>query len=109
MPRYLMYATLIEGMATPYITEHDNIYPEVSSGLAKAGVQNLHIWRKSPTSNDIFMYVEMEEGKDMATALGENSEYLKSHPKIREWEMKMATDFHKGWTTMTEIHTSDKW
>jgi len=45
----------------------------------------------------------------MATALGENSEYLKSHERIREWETKMGTDFHKGWTQLTEIHTSDKW
>ena len=44
----------------------------------------------------------------MATALGENSEYLKSHERIREWETKMGTDFHKGWTQLTEIHTSDK-
>ena len=75
MPRYLQYANLIEGREAAYIHEHDNIYMEVSSGLKKAGVQNLHIWRKDGT-NEIFMYIEIDGGKDIATALGENSEYL---------------------------------
>jgi len=60
MPRYLMFANLIEGRADSYIEEHDNIYPEVSVGLKKAGVKDLHIWRKGE-SNEIFMYIEMEE------------------------------------------------
>jgi len=90
MPRYMMYANLIPGQEQPYIDEHDNIYIEVSSGIKKAGVRDLHIWRKG-TTNEIFMFIDMEEGKDMKVALGENSEYLRSHERVREWETKMAT------------------
>jgi len=107
MPRYMMYASLIPGKEQPYIDEHDNIYIEVSSGLKKAGVKDLHIWRKGVTK-EIFMFINIEEGLGKVT-LGENSEYLRSHERVREWKTKMATDFHKGWTEMTEIHTSDKW
>ncbi|KAL7522394.1 hypothetical protein ACHAWX_007173, partial [Stephanocyclus meneghinianus] len=105
MPRFLLKAKLKPEKEQQYIDEHNNIYPEVSSGLRSAGVINLHIWKDGLT---LYMMIEMEEGNDLS-ALGEGSEYRNSCPRIQEWEVKMETEFHGGWTQIAEIHSSDNW
>jgi len=105
MPRFLLKSTLKSGKEQQYIDEHNNIYPEVSSGLRSAGVLHLHIWKDGLS---LYMMIEMENGKDL-TMLGEGSEYRKSSPRVQEWELKMASEFHEGWTQIDEIHTSDNW
>ena len=105
MPRYLMTAQLKPEKEQAYIDEHDNIYPEVSQGLRAAGVVNLHIWKDRLS---LYMFVEMEGGKDLSI-LGKGSDYRNGSQRIKEWEEKMETDFHGGWTEVREIHSSDNW
>ena len=105
MPRYLMKATLKPEKEQAYIDEHDNIYPEVTKGLRSAGIINLHIWKDGLS---LFMVIEMEEGKDLSM-LGDGSKYRNSSPRIQEWEEKMETEFHSGWTEIKMIHSSDIW
>ncbi|KAL3779445.1 hypothetical protein HJC23_012722 [Cyclotella cryptica] len=105
MPRFLLKAKLKPEKEQQYVDEHNNIYPEVSSGLRSAGVINLHIWKDGLS---LYLMVEMEEGKDLS-ALGEGSDYRNSCPRIQEWEVKMETEFHGGWTQIEEIHSSDNW
>lgn len=54
------------------------------------------------------MLIEMDDGKYLSM-LGNGSEYRHSSPRIQEWEEKMETDFHGGWTEIKEIHSSDNW
>mmetsp|Transcript_12681 Transcript_12681/g.28108 ORF Transcript_12681/g.28108 Transcript_12681/m.28108 type:complete len:106 (+) Transcript_12681:388-705(+) len=105
MPRFFMKATLRPEKEQAYIDEHDNIYPEVSSGLKAAGVVNLHIWKDGLS---LYMLIEMKDGCDLSV-FGEGSEYRKSSPRVVEWEDKMATEFHGGWTQIQEVHSSDSW
>ena len=103
--RFFLKAALRPEKEQAYIDEHDNIYPEVSSGLRSAGVINLYIWKDGL---QLFMLIEMEDGKDLSV-FGEGSDYRKSSPRVVEWEDKMATEFHSGWTQVEEVHSSDNW
>ena len=103
--RFFMKATLHKEKEQAYIDEHDSIYPEVSNGLRAAGVVNLHIWKDGL---QLYMLIEMEDGKDLSV-FGDGSDYRKSSPRVVEWEDKMATEFHSGWTQLEEIHSSDNW
>mmetsp|Transcript_24691 Transcript_24691/g.50674 ORF Transcript_24691/g.50674 Transcript_24691/m.50674 type:complete len:98 (-) Transcript_24691:171-464(-) len=78
MPRFFMKATLRPEKEQAYIDEHDNIYPEVSSGLKAAGVVNLHIWKDGLS---LYMLIEMKDGCDLSV-FGEGSEYRKSSPRV---------------------------
>ena len=100
-----MKATLCKEKEQAYIDEHDNIYPEVTSGLRSAGVINLHIWKDGL---QLYMLIEMDDDKDLSM-FGEGSCYRKSSRRVVEWENKMAAEFHSGWTSIEEIHTSDDW
>lgn len=80
--RFFMKATLHKEKEQAYVDEHDNIYPEVSSGLRAAGVINLHIWKDGL---QLYMLIEMEDGKDLSV-FGEGSTYRQSSPRVVEWE-----------------------
>lgn len=105
MPRFLMTATLKRDKEQQYIDEHDNIYPEVTKGLRAEGITNLHIWKDGLS---LYLFIDMVDGKDLSV-LGVGSEYRNSSVRIQEWETKMETEFHSGWTEIKEIHSSDNW
>ena len=100
-----MKAVLKPDKEQQYIDEHDNIYPEVTKGLRAAGVTNLHIWKDGLS---LYLFIDMVEGKDL-TVLGVGSEYRKSSARIQEWEEKMSSEYHSGWSEIEEIHSSDNW
>mmetsp|Transcript_31243 Transcript_31243/g.38030 ORF Transcript_31243/g.38030 Transcript_31243/m.38030 type:complete len:121 (-) Transcript_31243:146-508(-) len=90
-----------------YIQHHDNIWPEVKSGLKKAGILNLHIYRV-PNTLQLIMIIEVEYNLDLDQALGEGSDY-RTCPIAQKWEEMMDDDFHGGWKRTDKIHSSDNW
>eukprot|EP00298_Acanthocystis_sp_HF-20_P028434 c7160_g1_i1.p1 GENE.c7160_g1_i1~~c7160_g1_i1.p1 ORF type:complete len:120 (-),score=43.02 c7160_g1_i1:42-377(-) len=104
--RHVFVAELHEGKYEEYRKHHDNIWPEVSSGLKKAGINHLSIYLV-PQTNKMVMTIETTPGLDLAAATGPGSNY-RLNEKCKEWEEMMATQFHGGWTKCTEIHSSEK-
>ena len=107
---YLFKANCRLDKLEEYIKKHNNIPKEVSSGLTKAGVNNLQIFAGNTTIGEIFMHVAFEsEGiHTLDDAIGPGSKY-RDDPVVQEWEFEMATSFHDGWQLLPSIHDSDNW
>jgi len=93
------------GKIDEYRRYHDNIFPEVVAGLRSAGVAQLTIFQLPGTST-LVMYIVTAGPIDLGAATGPGSRY-RMNPRCREWEELMDADFHGGWATMDEIHSSD--
>eukprot|EP00041_Stephanoeca_diplocostata_P020561 m.462958 g.462958 ORF g.462958 m.462958 type:complete len:189 (+) comp21606_c0_seq2:62-628(+) len=104
--RHCFVTNVLPGKMEEYRHYHDNIYPEVASGLRAAGITQLTIFQ-APGSNTIVMYITTAGPIDLGAATGPGSRY-RLNARCREWEELMDADFHGGWTEMEEIHSSDK-
>ena len=101
-----VFTTVVnEGKLEEYRRYHDNIWPEVTKGLVKAGVKRLSIYLVPETSR-LIMTITTASNIDLATALGPGSEY-RQDPRCKEWEELMDGDFHGGWVEASNIHSSD--
>ncbi len=63
------------GRLEEYIKRHDKIYPEVTQGLRKAGVIDLHIFRV-PSTAKLVMTIRTKPGLDLAKATGPGSKVI---------------------------------
>ncbi|CAE7464008.1 unnamed protein product, partial [Symbiodinium sp. CCMP2592] len=84
-----------------YRRHHQAVWPEVERGLAGSGVETISIWADPNDETSLFMYLELA---DDAEDLGPGSRYRTSDT-VREWEEKMETEFHAGWTPLQEWYT----
>lgn len=57
MERYAWRAKVVSGKLDEYIKRHNNIWPEMSKVLKKAGISNYTIWNNG---DDLFGYYECE-------------------------------------------------
>mmetsp|Transcript_24068 Transcript_24068/g.78308 ORF Transcript_24068/g.78308 Transcript_24068/m.78308 type:complete len:117 (+) Transcript_24068:113-463(+) len=88
-----------------YKRHHKGVWPEVERGLRKAGVKLLSIHCPSDGGNALQMYIELEQGVDMARDLGPGSSY-RSVERVKVWEELMCTFFEGGtWTMLDELYT----
>mmetsp|Transcript_26335 Transcript_26335/g.85158 ORF Transcript_26335/g.85158 Transcript_26335/m.85158 type:complete len:115 (+) Transcript_26335:66-410(+) len=105
MVRYAFTTEVKEGKIDEYLKYHDEIWPDVAAGLRAAGVTQLTIFRV-PDTRRLFMYITTAGDTVMGEATGPGSRY-RENAKCREWEEMMDADFHGGWTTLDEVHSSD--
>lgn len=80
MERYAWRAKVIEGKLDEYVKRHNNIWPELSALLKKAGIANYTIWYND---GDLFGYYECEKGMDYATSVQAQS------PIVDKWNEYM--------------------
>ncbi len=73
MERYAWKATVREGCLDEYIKRHDNIWPELSELLNKAGIHNYTIWN---VGNELFGYYECDKGTDYAASVQAGSDIV---------------------------------
>ena len=106
LAQHVFFTEVKEGKFSEYKHYHDNIWPDVVSGLRTNGVSYLSIYNV-PNTKKLVMIVEMAGGVDMGKALGPGSRY-RENPKCKEWEELMDADFHGGWIEMNRIHSSEK-
>eukprot|EP00948_MAST-09A_sp_MAST-9A-sp1_P001765 g1765.t1 len=104
MSRHCFLTNVKEGKLEEYLKRHDNIPPEVASGLRTAGVSSLVIYNL-PKTNTIVMTIETNGDIDLGKALGPGSNYRKNEI-CKKWEEEMDEAFHGGWTEMTNVHDS---
>jgi len=64
MERFAWKAKLLPGMKSEYIRRHDEIWPEMTELLNKAGIHNYSIWI---VGDEIFGCYEAEKGNDFAS------------------------------------------
>ena len=91
--RYCFHTNIKPGKLPEYIKYHDNIFPEVASGLAAHGVQDLNIYQV-PDTNTLIMNInfQRDDGKNLGEALGPGSEYRKVD-RCKYWEELMEAEF----------------
>jgi L-rhamnose mutarotase len=77
---------LKEGLAGNYKTAHQQIWPEILAGMARAGISNYSIFRLGRT---LFSYFEVND-LDQAMAM------LAADPDNRRWQKQMAPMFDIG-------------
>ncbi len=107
--RYCFHTNIKPGKLPEYIKYHDNIFPEVASGLAAHGVQDLNIYQV-PDTNTLIMNInfQRDDGKNLGEALGPGSDYRKVD-RCKDWEELMEAEFTGGWTEIKNIHSSSNW
>ena len=64
MERFAWKARLLPGKKDEYVRRHDEIWPEMTYILNKAGVHNYTIWC---AGDELFGYYEAEHGVDFAS------------------------------------------
>mmetsp|Transcript_98 Transcript_98/g.276 ORF Transcript_98/g.276 Transcript_98/m.276 type:complete len:110 (+) Transcript_98:171-500(+) len=94
-------------LLSEYVHHHDNIYPEVTSGLRSAGVLSLEI-NVVPKTLTLIMTITTRANVDLDAALGPGSAY-REIARCKEWEELMDSRFHGGWDKCEEIHSSENW
>jgi len=94
-----------EAKLASYLHHHDNIYPEVCTGLRAAGITQLTIFRV-PDTLRLCMYIVTAGPIDLSAATGPGSAY-RAVPRCKEWEELMDSSFHGGWIDTEEVHSSD--
>ena len=73
-------ATLKPGKKAEYIRRHDEIWPEMTEVLTRAGIRNYTIWN---VGNDLFGYYECEKGVEYAARVQAGS------PVVDRWNAYM--------------------
>ena len=63
MERFAWKAKVLDGKLDEYIKRHDEIWPELSELLNKAGIHNYTIWN---IGDDLFGYYECDYGIEFA-------------------------------------------
>ena len=79
--RYAFRMTLNPGMEAEYRRRHDEIWPELTALLHKAGVSDYAIYLDEET-NSLFGVLTRSAGHGMAT--------LPDHPVMKKWWAHMA-------------------
>ena len=65
MERFAWTAKLLPGKKEEYIRRHDEIWPEMTELLNKAGIHNYTIWL---VGDELFGYYEAEKGAEFASS-----------------------------------------
>uniref|UniRef100_A0A6U2HFW0 L-rhamnose mutarotase n=1 Tax=Hemiselmis andersenii TaxID=464988 RepID=A0A6U2HFW0_HEMAN len=106
VPKRVMMRTRIKRhRLDEYKRYHQGVWPEVEEGLRRHGIKLLSIHAPADDSNLFNMYIEMDEGTDLARDLGEGSVY-RQNPRAKQWEEFMARMFEDGsWEAMKEVYT----
>ena len=73
MERYAWKLMIYDGKLEEYIKRHDEIWPEMTELLNKAGIHNYSIWN---IGNELFGYYECEHGVDFAAKTQAESEIV---------------------------------
>lgn len=81
MERYAWKHEIYEGKLDEYIRRHDEIWPEMTDLLNRAGIHNYSIWQ---VGNEIFGYYECAHGIEFAAATQAESEVVK------KWDTYMS-------------------
>ena len=100
--RTILTATVRADRAELYKRHHAGVWPEVQDGLAAAGVETISIWSDPTDPQRLYMYLEEIEG---GANTGPGSAYRAASERVKEWESKMETEFHAGWTACNEWYT----
>jgi L-rhamnose mutarotase len=80
MERFVWKARLLPGMKDEYIRRHDEIWPEMTELLNKAGIHNYTIWR---AGDELIGYYEAEKGTAFASKIQAES------PVVDKWNEYM--------------------
>jgi L-rhamnose mutarotase len=95
MERFTWKARLLPGKKAEYIKRHDEIWPEMTDLLNKAGIHNYTIWC---VGDELFGYYEAEKGTAHASSVQAESptveswnEYMKD---VMVFEIDPATGTH---------------
>jgi len=80
MERFAWKAKLLLGKKDAYIKRHDEIWPEMTEVLNKAGIHNYTIWC---VGEELFGYYEAEKGNDYAAKIQAES------PVVQKWSEYM--------------------
>lgn len=78
--RYAWKAIVKEGCLEEYIRRHNEIWPEMTALLKKAGICNYSIWN---VGNELFGYYECEKGRAFAAKAQAES------PVVARWNEYM--------------------
>eukprot|EP00802_Teleaulax_amphioxeia_P030497 Tamp_33107.p1 GENE.Tamp_33107~~Tamp_33107.p1 ORF type:complete len:210 (+),score=20.44 Tamp_33107:83-631(+) len=102
----LMFRTKVKKeKLAKYIRHHRAVWPEVQEGLRRHGVRLLSIHMPKDGGNELYMFVEVAEGADMARDLGPGSQY-RANERVRLWEETMCTYFENAsWEQLEELYT----
>lgn len=80
MERFAWKGRLLPGMKPEYIRRHDEIWPEMTELLNRAGIHNYTIWC---VGDELFGYYEAERGVAFAAKAQSES------PVVRRWNEYM--------------------
>ena len=80
MERFAWKAKLLQGKKEEYIRRHDEIWPEMTALLDKAGMHNYTIWC---AGDELFGYYEAEKGAAYASKIQAES------PVVGKWDEYM--------------------
>ena len=81
MERYAWRGRIAPGSLEEYIKRHDEIWPEMTELLNRAGIHNYTIWNDG---HELFGYYECDQGIDFAAKTQVESEI------IAKWDAYMA-------------------
>ena len=81
MERYAWRGRIAEGSLAEYVRRHDELWPEMTELLNKAGIHNYTIWQEG---HELFGYYECEFGTDFAAKTQVESEI------VAKWDTYMA-------------------
>lgn len=92
MERYAWRARVVPGKLEEYIKRHDNIWPEMTEVLNKAGIYNYTIWN---SGEDLFGYYECES-VEYAAAVQASSPVVDKWNEYMKDVLIMETDPETG-------------
>jgi len=79
MERFVWKAKVLPGMLDEYIRRHDEIWPEMTEVLNRAGVRNYTIWN---TADELIGYYECDD-------IGYASRVQSESPVVDRWNLYM--------------------
>jgi L-rhamnose mutarotase len=80
MERYAWKAKILPGKKAEYIKRHDEVWPEMTDILNKAGIHNYTIWC---AGDELFGYYETDKGNAYAAKVQAES------PVVDKWNVYM--------------------
>jgi L-rhamnose mutarotase len=89
MERFAWKGRLLPGMADEYVRRHEEIWPEMTEVLNRAGVHNYTIWR---VGDELFGYYEAADGVAFAAQTQAESPVVDAWNEHMKDVMVMETD-----------------
>ena len=93
MEKYAWKAEVLPGKLEEYIRRHNNIWPELTEVLKKAGICNYTIWN---VGNELFGYYECEKGVAYAAKVQAESDVVDRWNEYMKDVMVMQMDPETG-------------